>query len=112
MLVESLRCVWRRSVRSLSDVFFFPSETQRWRVECHAEGGEMEILLSINCLDKAPRVFTMVQLSLTDQTWPSPNEKGKEMWVKKKQERKNDTANLQIYIFQDLISIMWIKLYN
>lgn len=48
--------VWRCGVKSLSGVL--PSETRRWRNECHAEGGELEVLLSVNCRDKAPRVFT------------------------------------------------------
>lgn len=67
--------VWQGSVQwggvwSLRDVR--PSETPRWQKQCHAEGGEMEIVLSINCWNKAPRVFTgpnLPQWSDVPITW-------------------------------------------
>ena len=65
-----LGSVRRVRVRSLSDVL--PSVTRRWRKECHAEGGELEIQLSINCQDEAPQVFTgpdLAHWSVVPITW-------------------------------------------
>ncbi len=39
-------------------VMFFLQRLGRWRRECHAEGGDLETQLSINCREKAPRVNT------------------------------------------------------
>ncbi|KAK5918149.1 hypothetical protein CgunFtcFv8_002936 [Champsocephalus gunnari] len=39
--------------------------------ECHAEGGELEMLLPINCRDKTPQE-PLAQILLTSHMWPSP----------------------------------------
>lgn len=61
-----------------SVVFFLQEILAGWQKECLAEEGGLEILLSMNCRDKGSTRFTMDQISLTDQTCPSPDEEREE----------------------------------
>lgn len=58
-----------------SVVFFLQEILAGWQKECLAEEGGLEILLSMNGRDKGSTRFTMDQISLTDQTCPSPSDK-------------------------------------
>lgn len=55
-------------------VMFFLQRLRAWRREGHAEGGELEVLLSINLSGRGSTSFLLAQISLTVSMCPSPDE--------------------------------------